>query len=77
MEPVRTRELTVDPQLAHHAAHTPKAGELALPLAPHLAKLTTEYALPHELTEGREDQNVEEADGSESEEGGRPRDDQE
>jgi len=28
---------------------------LALPLALHLAKLATEYALPHELTEGSED----------------------
>jgi len=42
---------------------------LALPLALHLARLATEYALPHELTNGTREQDGEEADVSESEDG--------
>jgi hypothetical protein len=47
---------------------------LALPLALHLAKLATEYALPHELTEGTDDQGGEESD-DESEDQHTPPDD--
>jgi hypothetical protein len=39
---------------------------LALPLALHLAKLATEYALPHELKDGTKEQDGEAADGSAS-----------
>ena len=42
---------------------------LALPLALHLAKLATEYALPHELTDGIRDQDGADASGSESDDG--------
>jgi hypothetical protein len=42
---------------------------LALPLALHLAKLATEYALPHEFSERTGDQEGEEVDGSEGEGG--------
>jgi RNaseH domain of pPIWI_RE len=48
---------------------------LALPLGLHLAKLATEYALPHELAEGTGDQEGEKADGSQSEDGDSPGDD--
>ena len=45
---------------------------LALPLALHLARLATEYALPHELTDVIEEQDGEAADRSESEDGDTP-----
>jgi hypothetical protein len=50
---------------------------LALPLALHLARLATEYALPHELTEGTREQEGEQADGSEGENGDTPTDEDE